>query len=675
MSGPELALEKLRREFAFSCRTNGEVVWADPACERLVGLKAGDRLTEKVVDGAQTKLAQFLSGTTETPSSSPWDLSFVARGKPVQVHLRGLREEALCHVLGSTLPEEFEDVLTGLSGTLDELAALHRQSEQQQRSLARRNEDLSRLNRELDDSTRGMMSLHDEILEKSDSLRRVNEVKSRLVSNVSHEFRTPLNSILGLTRMLLSRQDGELTDEQEKQLNYIRSSAESLAELVNEILDLSKVEAGKVGLRPLVFTTEELFSALRGVFKPLQVHPEVELRFDLPEGNFPKLETDESKISQILKNFISNALKFTRKGSVSVTARAEDEDVVFAVQDTGIGIAPEDQEKVFEEFMQLDNPLQQEAKGTGLGLALSQRLASILGGRIELVSQPGAGSTFALRIPRIHPEVQEMGRIRADAEELDPNRAPVMVVEDDRKTLFLYERYLRGSGFQVIPAHSINEARRQLERVRPSAIVLDIMLEGETSWAFLQELKTSERTQDIPTLVVTVTNREQRARALGADEFCVKPLRREWLLRRLDTLALNRGPVERVLVIDDDEVSRYLIRKMLSDTPYAVLEAATAAEGLERARTERPSIIFLDFVLPRATAFDVLDALKSDPRTRGIPVIIQTSKVLSEDERSSLARETTSVIAKQALSRELAITRIREALSQSGLGREETLAR
>jgi CheY-like chemotaxis protein len=240
----------------------------------------------------------------------------------------------------------------------------------------------------------------------------------------------------------------------------------------------------------------------------------------------------------------------------------------------------------------------------------------------------------------------------------------VLVVEDDRQTLFLYEKYLSGSGFQVLPARTLEEARATLRRLKPAAIVLDVMLEGETTWRFLEELKSSEATRHIPALVVTVTDREQKARALGADEFFVKPIDRDWLLRRLRHLA-KKGPIEKVLVIDDDEVARYLVRKMLVDTSYTVIEAADGPEGVRKARDEQPQAIILDFVLPNETAFEVLDELKGDLRTRRIPVIVNTSKTLDDDERRRLAEGTAAILSKQTLSREIAIARIREALEKT----------
>ena len=549
----------------------------------------------------------------------------------------------------------------------EELRALRARCERQEEELRDRSEQLAILNRELLESNRGVMALYSELDEKADSLRRTSEVKSRVVSNVSHEFRTPLNSILGLTRLLLARTDGPLTPEQEKQLGFILRSATELSELINDLLDLSKMEAGKIRLHATRFAVGDLFTALRGMSRPLQTRAGVELVFDDPADAIPLLHTDEGKISQVLRNLVSNALKFTERGEVRVSARTDGGRVVFTVRDTGVGIDPDDHERIFEEFTQLENPLQKSVKGTGLGLSLSRKLAELLAGTLTVESERDKGAAFHLTVPVVHPEVHEMDRMVERAQKTDPDRAPVLVVEDDRQTMFLYEKYLSSSGFQVLPARSIDDARELIKNITPAAIVLDVMLEGETSWAFLAELKSSVETRDIPVLVVTVTNRENKARALGADEFWMKPMDKEWLARKLSTLA-RRGPIEKVLVIDDDEVSRYLVRRLLADTPYTITEATGGLEGIRLARETLPSVILLDFVMPGMTAFEVLDELKADTRTRGIPVIIHTSKDLAAEERERLKQATAAILSKQSLSREVAIARIRDALTKAGVG-------
>jgi len=268
-----------------------------------------------------------------------------------------------------------------------------------------RRSDVERLRRELDETNRGVLALYAELDEKSAELRRAVDVRTRFISYVSHEFRTPVNSILALSRMLLDRLDGGLTAEQEKQVAFIRKGAEQLAELVSDLLDLARIDAGKVVIRSTRFLVADLFAALRGMMRPLTGTNGVALVFDEP-ADVPPLMTDESKIAQVLRNFIANALKFTEKGEVRVAARLDGHSgsVVFSVVDTGIGIAQQDQEHLFKDWSQLDGPIHARVKGAGLGLSLSKRLAEVLGGAVSVASIRGGGSTFSVRIPLVHPD-------------------------------------------------------------------------------------------------------------------------------------------------------------------------------------------------------------------------------------------------------------------------------
>ncbi|MFL5347733.1 MAG: ATP-binding protein [Hyalangium sp.] len=660
--------DTLSREVVLVCDSAGTIVWADPRAETLLCAQPGQQLRTLAAQGSEEKVDRLLLRARDERVDG-WELILCCKGeRPTTFAFNARPQEGHLVLVGSLVPEDYGAALAQVSSTLSELAALHRETERQQRELHRRAEELRRLNSDLEESNRGVRSLHAALDEKAESLQRAAEVKSRVVANVSHEFRTPLHSILGLSKVLLNPLNGPLSSEQEKQVQFIRTSAEALYELVNDLLDLSKVEAGKAVLRHTRFTAAEFLRALRGMMRPL-LPPEaqVELVFpDAPEGL--ELETDEAKLSQVLRNLVSNAVKFTEQGSITVSVVPGPRDTVsFSVKDTGIGIPPEYQERVFEEFIQVDTPLHKKVKGTGLGLPLARRLAEMLGGVLTVRSTPGQGSTFTVTIPRVHSEVREMVGLTERSQHLDPAKAPVLVLEDDRQTLFLYEKYLERSGFQVMAVRTVEDARRTVQRVRPAAMVLDVMLEGETSWNFLAEMKTKEDTRDIPILVVTITDREQKARALGADEFWLKPVEATQLLRKLGELS-HRGPVERILIIDDDEVHRYVLKHLLKDTPYVLTEATGGQEGIRLAREKAPHLIFLDFLLQDMTAFDVLDELKADPRTREIPVILQTAHELKEDERTRLAHETAAILAKHTLSREVAIARIRDALNKAGLG-------
>ncbi|HET8746052.1 MAG TPA: ATP-binding protein [Ramlibacter sp.] len=255
------------------------------------------------------------------------------------------------------------------------------------------------LRAELEETNRGVLALYAELDAQADQLREATELKSRFLAYMSHEFRTPINSIRSLTRLLLDRVDGPLSAEQEKQIAFIQQNATEFAEMVDDLLDLAKVEAGRVEISPAWFEMVDLFSALRGMFKPVLTNPEVHLVFEEPQ-DVPKLYTDHRKLSQILRNFISNALKFTPRGEVRVSARFEpDQRVTFSVADTGIGIAPEYHESIFQDFSQVQSALQKRLRGTGLGLSLSRKLAALLGGSVSLESEPGKGSTFSVTIP------------------------------------------------------------------------------------------------------------------------------------------------------------------------------------------------------------------------------------------------------------------------------------
>jgi len=270
--------------------------------------------------------------------------------------------------------------------------------------LRERQEDLLSLTRELEDTNRGIVALYAEIEDKAERLRLADEMKSRFLSNTSHELRTPLSSIRALAKLLLDRMDGDLTPEQERQVRFIETAASNLSELVNDLLDLAKIEAGKVETHLAPVVVENLFRALKGMLRPLVTSDRVELVFDNGGIEAP-FDSDEGKISQILRNFISNALKFTEQGSVRVSASydADTDTITFAVTDTGIGIAPDHLQLIFEEFTQVEHPLQRRSKGTGLGLPLCRRLADFLGGRVDVTSRLGIGSTFSLTLPRQYP--------------------------------------------------------------------------------------------------------------------------------------------------------------------------------------------------------------------------------------------------------------------------------
>ncbi len=539
------------------------------------------------------------------------------------------------------------------------LEEIQRQNQELLRALAdlnRRQEQLVRLNRELEDTNRGVVALYAELDERADHLRRADEVKTRFLSNMTHEFRTPVNSILALTNLLADRLGADA--EQKDELYYIRKSAQQLSDLVDDLLDLAKVEAGKIEVRPARFEVKALFGALRGMLRPLLMNQALSLVFEEP-ADVPPIYSDESKVSQILRNFISNALKYTERGEVrvGVALAADRESVEFRVADTGIGIPESDLPRIFDEFVQIENPLQRRVKGTGLGLPLSKRLAELLGGGISVESRLGVGSTFTLSIPLVYRDATAIAAVQP----VEPGRVPVLLLEDADEDALLMERALAATRYQLLRARTVAAAEQLLVSARPAAILFDVHLYGEDAWDFLARLKRDPATADRPVIIVSTIADQRKGYALGADAYYVKPIDGPELVRTLDYL-LTPAAATRVLAIDDEDTARFIIRQLLNDRDHDIIEAASGADGLASARANPPDVILLDLRLKDMTGFDVLSALRNDPRTAGVPVVVVTSQRLTDRDRAQLAAAN-AVLSKSSLTRDALRSAMQRALA------------
>ncbi len=524
--------------------------------------------------------------------------------------------------------------------------------------LSARQEELVRLNRELEDTNRGVVALYAELDERADHLRRADEIKTRFLSNMTHEFRTPVNSILALTNLLAERLNARPDDKDE--LFFIRKSGQQLSDLVDDLLDLAKVEAGKIEVRPATFEVGALFGALRGMLRPLLINQSLALTFEEPDG-IPPIYSDESKLSQILRNFISNALKYTERGEVrvSVSLKPGRDEVEFFVADTGIGIPERDLSRIFDEFVQIENPLQRRVKGTGLGLPLSKRLAELLGGRISVVSTHGVGSTFSVVVPLFYRDPLKAETAAPVA--VDPDRIPVLVVEDNDEDLLLVQRALAPTRYQVMHAHTVPSAEAMLAAVDVAAVLLDIRLHGTESWDFLARLKRDPAAAKRPVVVVSTVDDQRKGYALGADAYCIKPIDAAGLVRTLDGLVVTREAV-RVLTVDDEEASRYIIRQLLNDRQHELVEASTGQDGLAKAHATPPDIILLDLRLTDMTGFDVFERLREDPATARVPVVVVTSQRLSAEEQKKLSTAQ-AVLSKSSLTRNVLRSAIASAIT------------
>ena len=513
--------------------------------------------------------------------------------------------------------------------------------------LRTRQEDLALLNRELEDTNRGVVALYAELDERADYLRRASELKTSFLSNISHEFRTPLNSIMSLSRILLDRLDGDLTGDQETQIGFILESAKSLSEMVNDLLDLAKMEAGKVRMRVQSFEVAELFSALKGMLKPLLAdNTSVELVF-VEAANLPSMRTDEGKVSQILRNFISNAIKFTPKGEIRISAEKKAKNaILFEVTDTGIGIPPEHLETVFQEFSQVDNSLQERYRGTGLGLPLCRKLAVLLGGRVWVKSELGKGSSFFAELPVIYKGEGDVTNTREEMPAPEFSRPAVLLIDPDPDMFTLLEPVFRTSEFQLIHVESQERAETWLQRHKPSAVVCDIHPEGTTGWNFLRFFPQPEDAVDhVPIIAVTTPADSPKALDMGAALAISKPLEAISLLRDLRRITRQEQP-RKLLLVDDNDLSLYILRELLDRPWLHLVEAHNGQEALNMVESEQPDAMILDLVMPGMGGFEVLERLRNQEQTRRLPVIVYTSKVLSLEEKNRLSELAAGLIAK-----------------------------
>jgi CheY-like chemotaxis protein/anti-sigma regulatory factor (Ser/Thr protein kinase) len=397
------------------------------------------------------------------------------------------------------------------------------------------------------------------------------------------------------------------------------------------------------------------------MLRPILVGDAVELIFEEPEENL-RLFSDEGKVSQILRNFISNAIKFTERGEVRVWAALDSRSaqVTFSVRDTGIGIAEKDFATIWEEFGQVPNKFQAKAKGTGLGLPLSKKLAALLGGEVAVESAPGQGSVFTLTLPQMfaaEPVTQEIHKWT-----VEEGRIPVLAIEDDAADSFGLERALAHSRYQAIVVRNLEDAERALEQIEPAAVLLDVMLRGTESWGFLVALR--ERERRIPVVVVTSTPDERKARSLGADEYIDKPIDPPRLVKVLDDLTGARS-VTKVLLVDDEEISRYLVGQLLPRGAFDLSMASNAADGLQRAKSSPPDVVVFDINMPQLDGFQFLDLMAESEELRQLPAVAITSMVLSEQQRDRLSRAA-SIVSKYDLTTETLVGAIRQAVGEAG---------
>lgn len=462
-------------------------------------------------------------------------------------------------------------------------------------------------------------------------MREIDHVKTQFLANMSHELRTPLNSIIGFSRVILKGIDGPITELQQQDLSAIYNSGQHLLGLINDVLDLAKIEAGKMELSFDEINITDIITSVMSTATGLVKDKPIKLLRQI-DGDLPVVRADPIRLRQVLLNLLSNAAKFTDEGEIIVHASvqngpADHPEILVSVSDTGPGIAQEDQGKLFQAFSQVDDSPTRKTGGSGLGLSISQQLIQLHGGRIGLHSELGKGSTFYFTLPIYHtkePKAETSGG------------KVILAVDDDPQILSLYERYLGPQGYEVV---GLSDPARALERARqlkPFAITLDIMMPGFDGWQVLTELKRERETRDIPVIICSIVEQQERGFSLGAADYLLKPILEDDLLSSLDRLNQD-GEIHDVLVIDDDPHSLRLIQKLFQGNPtYKLTLAQGGPAGWKILTSHPPHAVILDLFMPDMDGFTILEHMRENPRLRDLPVVIVSGGELSLEQRQQL---------------------------------------
>jgi signal transduction histidine kinase/CheY-like chemotaxis protein len=492
--------------------------------------------------------------------------------------------------------------------------------------------------------------LYRQLEQQSAALEVASQHKSEFLASMSHELRTPLNAIIGFSEVLLERMFGELNERQDDYLRDIWSSGKHLLELLNDILDLSKIEAGQMILSRSEFGVRESLEYCLSMVRERALQQRVLLSLEV-EPEVGLLDADRLRFRQVVLNLLANAVKFTPEGGrVDVRAFIRGQDLVILVTDTGVGVSVEDRQRIFDAFQQGTQSGQIE--GTGLGLTLSKRILEMHGGRIWVESEAGRGSTFGIELPAGPEQLAADSEPQASQDSgiaLEPalgSRPTVVVVEDDRRSFDLLRTYLEAAGARVVSAGDGEEGLDTVRRLSPAGVVLDILLPGIDGWDVLAQLKADPGTAAIPVVVVSMLDERGRGFALGATEYLVKPVGKEQLLAALYRAAAMPEQKHTVVAIDDDPLAIELVRASLEPEGWTVLGAMTGQEGLALVRERQPSAVLLDLLMPGMDGFEVVEALRADPETKSVPVVILTSMSMTHQDKERLQGRITYVARK-----------------------------
>ncbi len=512
--------------------------------------------------------------------------------------------------------------------------------------------------------------LFSDIQQARSDAEKANAAKSTFLANMSHELRTPLNAIIGFTRIVRRKSEDLLPEKQIENLDKVMISAEHLLSLINTVLDIAKIEAGRMDVIAANFRVAALIDLCVNTAQPL-LKPGVLLEKEVSE-NLNLVYSDQDKIKQILLNLLSNAAKFTHAGNITITANQDKDDMFsISVADTGIGISDEALPRIFKEFQQADSSTTRQYGGTGLGLSISRNLARLLGGDLTVSSEVGIGSVFTLKIP-----MQYKNRIVLEEEEIsqkesavvnspsDPEKKLVLVIDDDPDAVYLLQENLVQNEFEIIGARNGRDGLIMARDRHPHAILLDIVMPEADGWQILHDLKEDPITSKIPVILLTIVDKKALGFRLGASAYLLKPLDPTAVMDTLNRIIIKDDRPKNILVVDDDPNVADMLQQYLPESQYIMRAAGDGIEGLKAIEKEKPDIILLDIMMPRLDGFGFIERLRSYPETQELPIIVISAKELSKEEIRKLKASVTTIMKKQGFRGEKLIEQIETVLKE-----------
>ncbi len=622
--------------------TEGRFKYASPSIVRVLGVSAGEE---------GYALAEFLDEKGKAALAGALTKATAAWGGAAQVEVDAQHR----HGWQRTLEVSLHNMLD--SPAVNGIVANIRDITERRRAL-----DLSR---------------------EKEAAEAANKAKSNFLANMSHELRTPLNAIIGYSEMLQELASDDGNDDYLGDLRKIHSAGKHLLELINDVLDISKIEAGKMDLYVEMFSVDQMIEEVHAVAEPLAKKNSNDLEIE-KWGDLGTIRADSTKVRQCLLNLLSNACKFTSNGKVTLHAVRDEGWITFEVADTGIGMTKEQMSKLFRAFQQADSSTTRKFGGTGLGLAISRHFCQIMNGDITVDSVPGKGTKFTMRIPcEVIPRQTETPRPEPMEESAVPPEVPVsapvvLVIDDDPVVADLMRRTLAKDGYRVEYAENGEKGLQLARQLRPDAITLDVMMPGMDGWEVMTRLKSDGDLRDIPVILLSIVNDRKTGFALGATEYLTKPLDRDRLTSVLARVSAGRTS-RLALVVDDQAENRELLRRALESDGWSVAEAANGREALDRLELRRPDAILLDLMMPEMDGIEFVERLRASERYRSIPVLVVTAKEITPVDRQRLSGGVQAIMQKGSVDLGEVVSQTRTLLARRGQGqppeRDEVLAR